>query len=498
MLHPIDRIAGATARLGAQLDGRDASVCARALDDEALLGGLADISEARKALSLLESAYSAEVEVRSDRSLGYAGLAQRTGHRTGTALIQHVTGQTRSDVQKSTSAGRDLAGTLPIPGPDPDAEPDAAPPPSRWFQPLVDALTSGALSREQYDAIRRGLGEPPERNYPDLAPGFLVAGWREAAIQLIDEASDRAVEDLRADARLARDSLDPKGVQTRFDERFANRSFRWWIDETGQQRATIAFDDDAAAWWRTILSASLRPRRGPRFVGAPDAETDAVPGDAADPTGEATEGAVEPDRRSNEQLQYDTLVAVLRTGALADPTQAFGDRQPGVRIVATREEVERRDEHGHLIGVAHFEETGQTIPGSVLETYLCDAGTKTVTVDSFGNPLDVGRDQRLFTKRQRDAISIRDGGCLDCGAEPSRCEVHHSSHWWEHGGRTDTADGLLLCRNCHMRVHNLKLRVIRRGTEFWLHSPPDSEGNPTAPPRLLRSRSLLRYERRAP
>ena len=225
MSHPIDRIAAATARLHAQLGARDASVCARRLTDEALLGGLADISEARKALSLLESAYSAEVERRSDASLGYAGLAQRTGHRTGTALIQHVTGQTRSDVQKATNAGRDLAGTLPIPGPDSEPESDAAPPPPRWFEPLVDALTSGTLSREQYDAIRRGLGAPPERDYPDLAAGFLVAAWREAAVQLIDEASDRAVEDLRADARLARDSLDPKGVQTRFDERFANRSF---------------------------------------------------------------------------------------------------------------------------------------------------------------------------------------------------------------------------------------------------------------------------------
>ena len=37
------------------------------------------------------------------------------------------------------------------------------------------------------------------------------------------------------------------------------------------------------------------------------------------------------DERTNEQLQYDTLLAILRAGANTDPMQAFGDRQPGVQ-----------------------------------------------------------------------------------------------------------------------------------------------------------------------
>ena len=189
-------------------------------------------------------------------------------------------------------------------------------------------------------------------------------------------------------------------------------------------------------------------------------------------------------------------MAVLRTGAAADPHQAFGDRQPGVRIVVTKVEFDLRDVAGNATGVARFEETGQTIPGSLLDTYVCNAGTKIVTVDSGGRPLDVGRDQRLFTKRQRDAISIRDGGCLWCGAEPSRCEVHHTDHWWEHRGRTDVNDGVLLCRNCHLRLHNQKRKITRRGDEYWLSAMPDRAGQPGVPSRRLRSRSLLRFERR--
>ena len=478
MSNPIQRIEASTARLRLQVAGRDPGACAAALSDDALLGGLGDISDARKALGVLEAAYSAEIVARSERDLGYSGLAQRTGHRTATALIQQVTGLPAADVRSATSAGRDLIAVTPPPRV--DASTDAAPQPVRWFHPLVGALSSGDLSRDQYDAIRRGLGEPPELDFPDLEAGLLTTARTEAAVMLIEEASDRSVEDLRADARLARDSLDPKGVQTRFDERFAKRSFRWWVDETGQHRASLVCDDDAAAWLRTVLSAALRPRRGPRFVGAADSSS----------TGSA------PDERSNEQLQYDTLMAVLRTGALADPSQAFGDRQPGVRIVVTRPELEKRDPGGAILGVAHCEETGQTIPGGALETYLCDAGTKTVTVDAFGNPLDVGRELRLFTRRQRVAMAIRDGGCLDCGAEPSRCEAHHLDHWWEHHGRTDLADGVLLCRSCHMRLHNLKRRIIRRGDEYWLIDASHDGGGASVPPRRLRSRSQLRFERR--
>jgi hypothetical protein len=475
--HPIDRLDAALVRLRWTLGDDAATTRACELDDDALLSGLSDIADARRALSLLESTFAAEVERRSDRSLGYSGLAQRAGHRTATSLVQHVTGQTRADVQRAVSTGRDLLATTPAPPA--ESIPDAAPSPPRWFHPLVAALSSGRLSREQYDAIRRGLDEPPENAYPELEPGVVTAWWTEAALRLIEEAADRSVEDLRSSARLARDSLDPKGVQTRSDERFAHRSYRWWVDESGQHRATLVFDDDSAAWMRTILSAALRPRRGPRFV---------------DPASRRHVDAAATDDRTNEQLQYDTLIAVLRTGAAADPKQAFGDRQPGVRIVVTREELERRDGTGAIVGVARYEETGQTLPGSTLETYLCDAATKVLTVDPRGRPLDVGRELRLFTSRQRDALAIRDGGCRWCGAEPSRCEAHHIDHWWEHHGRTDVDDGVLLCRNCHMRLHNQKWRIVRRGDEYWLHAPVGRNGQASAAPRRLVARSLLRFE----
>ncbi len=282
---------------------------------------MAEVAAARNALDVLAACAARVIEARSVRERGGAGLAQSRGHRNATELLQTLTGQSRSEVVRSMKTGRDLLPAIPpAVGPDGDrSEPvpiavseDSG---GEWLGRMSGALRDGALSHAQFQAIRVGLGEPPVERYPDLDPEFLPRAWEAAVERLVAEAPHLPVEELRASARIARDRLDPVGVTLRFEERFAARSFRSWIDEHGQRHGRFVFDDDAAAWVDGILQAALRPRRGPRFV-----DPDAAIADA-------------PDDRSGEQIAYDTLIAVLRTGAAADPAQAFGDRQPGGRIV---------------------------------------------------------------------------------------------------------------------------------------------------------------------
>jgi hypothetical protein len=486
------------------------------VDDDTLLAVLTDATDARKALDLIVAAATAEVGHRSARELGYAGLAQRKGHRNVSSLVQNITGQSRGDVGRSLRTGDELVpvfrGVGAVEG-DP-AGPDAPPAVATWLSMLRDALTSGSLSSPQFQAIRTGLGEPPVERYPELDAAFLPEAWARAVALLIEESGHLPVEELRAAARIARDRLDPVGVTLRFEERFAARSFRAWIDENGQHHARIVFDDDAAAWVHAILQASLRPRRGPRFVGEDASE-------------QAAFAAV--DERTNEQLQYDTVMAVLRTGAAADPNQSFGDRQPGVRILleATAIEdtgvedtgiadagiesagiadagIESADSSGgkRVSGIGHLEDGGQALPGGVVETYLCDAGTIEISRDSFGRPLDVGRERRLFTRRQRVAIAARDGGCIwpECIAPISQCEYHHTKHWWEDHGATDVDDGVPLCRNCHLRLHNQGWRITRERDpdsgidSYWLHPPPDPLTGEVPERVRLASKTPTRFE----
>lgn len=489
------RLLAATGRVAERVGDAEVSSLVTDLDDERLLSVIADAASARDALDVVLAAGAAEVARRSARDLGYQGLAQRKGHRNVTSLVQNITGQTRADVGRALRTGEDLLPVIPAEpvtpsGGSPDATPPAPVVPAvpRWRSLLRDALQEGRIGPAPFQAIRAGLGEPPVERYPDLDPEFLPAAWAAAVERLLTEASTLPVEELRNAARIARDRLDPVGVTIRFEERYQARSYRMWTDEHGQRQGRIAFDDDAAAWFDTIINSALRPRRGPRFVG-PDAA-------------ERTETAAA-DERTNEQLQYDTLLAILRTGASADPNQAFGDRQPGVRIIVEATAIQNADQRGEMrvTGVGHLEDGGQALPGGLIESYLCNAGALPVQMDGFGRPLDLGREQRLFSKKQRIAIAARDGGCIwpSCTAPPSWCEYHHNDHWHEDHGKTDVDDGVPLCKNCHLRLHNQGWRISRErdpdtGIDiYWLHPPPDPDTGEILEPIRLHSKSPRRF-----
>ena len=491
------------------------------------------------------------IALRSKRERGHSGLAATRGHKSAASLVQDVTGSTKADAHRKVRVGEALfeesepeheapsSGGGPSgdglagdessgDGPSGDARPDDEPSggewlghepsggatssegqaddgqsgdgqshdgqlhgepseggraaPGPWHQPLKDALGDGRLTSSQFDAIRRGLGEPPSLDSDQLDSDGLDAGaqaqaqareearaaWAQAAEHLIVEAAERTVEELWQQARMIRDLLDPEGAEERFLARHEKRSFRTYRGQDGQKRASIAFDDEGELFIETLFAAGLRPRRGgPRFVDADEKE-------------QAADLAADP--RTNDQLAYDLFLDVMRAGALADAESVFGTRQAGVRLVQVV------DADGNTAPVAHSEDHLASMPGTVAEQHICDSGFVPVTVDSGGNPLNMGRDQRLFTSKQRIALAIRDGGCRwhGCDRPASYCEAHHIDPYSQ-GGRTDIDRGIMLCRYHHMTLHHGRWWITRRGTdEFVLHHP---SGETFA----MRSRSALSY-----
>lgn len=85
----------------------------------------------------------------------------------------------------------------------------------------------------------------------------------------------------------------------------------------------------------------------------------------------------------------------------------------------------------------------------------CEAGIIPAVLGTSSQPLDLGRTARLFTKAQRLALSLRDGGCTARGCEVSAsgCHAHHDDPW-SRGGRTDLAKGRLLCPRHHRLAHD--------------------------------------------
>ena len=112
-------------------------------------------------------------------------------------------------------------------------------------------------------------------------------------------------------------------------------------------------------------------------------------------------------------------------------------------------------------------------------------------VDPKGNPLYLGREERLYSAKQRIALAVRDGGCLfpGCPMPASYCEAHHIDHFARDKGRTDVDRGVMLCAFHHMLAHNKGWEITRNGLgEFVLH-PPDGLGEPM----VLHSKTPLVY-----
>lgn len=437
-----DRATALVALLGADVEAHDLAARVSQLTDAEVVA----VAEAAAALTrcaeLAQVAAAGVIATRSARDAGQSGLAQQRGHRTALSLVQELTGSGKADAARRVRVGESLVNAPVLV--------EAAVEDPAWDAQLGTALLSQRITAAQHDAIRQGLGEPPADDHD------VRDAWELAVEQLIGEAASTSLEELRQTARALRDRLDPDGAHRRFLERFERRSFRLWTDADGNRRGSFLFDDEGGLLAQTMLDSALRPRRGgPRFVDSSERER------AADLTADA---------RSNDQLAYDLFIDVLRTGALTDAETVFGTRQAGVRLVRVVDEP-----------TAHSEDGLTTLPAAVAEQHICDSGIVPVTLDSCGNPLDVGREARLFTPKQRIGLALRDGGCMwrGCDRPASYCEAHHIDEWNRDGGRTDIDRGILLCRFHHMNLHHHGWRITREGKgDFVLHPPPERGEDP--------------------
>jgi hypothetical protein len=85
----------------------------------------------------------------------------------------------------------------------------------------------------------------------------------------------------------------------------------------------------------------------------------------------------------------------------------------------------------------------------------CTASILPAVLGGRSEVLDLGRSRRLFSRAQRKALALRDRTCRaeGCSVPAAWCEAHHRSPW-SRGGRTDLADGVLLCSYHHHRAHD--------------------------------------------
>lgn len=439
------------------------------LGDDALLTLQSELAELRRRTDTNLAILAEEVARRSHHTFGHDGLAQRLGRRTPQQLVQHLTGTSARDAAALMRVGAMLGGssTQEAGVGDVDAaqttstDAASAAPPTPWLDPVAAAVSDARLSVEAGDTIARALGQPDQHVTASQLCG--------AAQQLVAEAPVLTLEQLAVRARNARALLDldnqPEQVAEREQALRDRRYLHLSRQADGMTRLSGLLDPESAALVREAVDGATSPRRGgPRFVS---------PGER-----ERAERLLH-DSRSTGQIALDALVELVRIGGDVAPSDVIGTRSPAVQVIVA----ERDLRAGH--GLARIE--GQTEPVSIetAHRHACSSGVVPILIDARGDVIALGRETRLYTRRQRLALAARDGGCRFPGCErpPSWTEAHHIVPWSE-GGPTDLDHGILLCRHHHLLLHNNGWRFERARGDLVLIPPQtiDPEQRPIPAP----------------
>ena len=191
------------------------------------------------------------------------------------------------------------------------------------------------------------------------------------------------------------------------------------------------------------------------------------------------------DRPTTEQRLADAVARLL-----CDPSQSSirksGRSQKGTVLFVTvnYDVVTRQLRNAELVD-------GTPLPVETVRDLACGAEIVPAFFDTRGQPLWVGRSQRIATRAQRMALFARDRGCVGCNADPSWCQAHHIVPW-QAGGPTDINNLCLLCSNCHHQIHDdgWQIRQTPGGKHIML--PPPARRNRPPPPRNHRRKHRRR------
>lgn len=353
---------------------------------------------------------------------------------------------------------------------------------SAW---LADLTRSGGASASAQVSLAAALDSGLDATRSALSAGEVSA--RSAAI--IAQAMHDLPDDLTAQDRLSVESalvrdarrLDPAKLRRRATLALADaqrsaaeaaaHQERVLLDQERRayQCASITFHDrgdgttrgefvvptGAAHVLKKVLEAMTAPRRARRFT------QESAEGSVADQL--LDESATAPGGRNDD---WAALSWAERKGrAFAEilehlPTDRLTGRVAATVVVTmTLEQVEAAAALARESGVPSVGavacDTGHQLSTSAARRLACNAGILPAVLGGASLPLDLGRQERLFSEAQRVVLATRYTECaaLGCDRPYAWTELHHDPPW-SRGGPTDLAHAIPLCGAHHRMVHD--------------------------------------------
>ena len=157
------------------------------------------------------------------------------------------------------------------------------------------------------------------------------------------------------------------------------------------------------------------------------------------------------DRRPYDQRLGHAFGAFLET---VDPSRLPLHGGDATRVLVTVDLATLRGDlglgsGGGLVGDA-------PVSAGHVRRLACTSGIIPVVLGGASEVLDLGRTRRLFAPVQRKALALRQPTCRaeGCSIPAAWCEAHHAGDPWVRQGRTDLAEGRLLCSFHHHLAHD--------------------------------------------
>jgi hypothetical protein len=437
----------------------------RALDEATLLALNKLNAEAARLNQIHSALIAGEIARLSAPELGSQGLAQRAGHRSAEQFVKMTTG---SSGRAATTAVRTgvLLGEMADDGSFDSTTGVVSAPSQPWLREVTCALRAGEISTEAADAISLWLGSPNSAVTAQQLSA-LATELCDAARVRPDGSAGLDVDHLVKVTRMRREELDLESVKVREDEQYDARGMKIVEFPSGMGRLILDLDPENLILAKEIFHRAVSPKlKTVRFF---------------DPTEKAKADQILSDDRTPGQFGFDAFMQLLLLGAGANPDFLLGSGAPQIRVTTTLKALQSGD------GIVRVEGHSALFSMRTLKRLECSGGVTALIFDENLQPLDVGREQRLFNRAQRTALAVKWGGCAaeGCDAPVSWTEAHHIDEFAAENGKTNVADGILLCKHHHLLFHNNGWHIRRNDKEeYWLIPPPSVD--PDRVPRLLR------------